>query len=119
MPTSTTNPNPINRSQKESFTCVLKDRDGVVDAMTPITWVTADATLIDIQPDPADTSGLGRNMMLIGKGPSLAGVNVTGTAAIPTAQGGPMIVIVAVTNVADTPNVGVIECTFGPAVPKT
>jgi len=119
MPTSTTNPNPLNRSQEEPFTSVVKDRDGLVDTTTPITWVSADPTIVGIEPDPADLSGLGRSMILVGKTPSLSGVNVTGTAALSAAQGGPMIVVIAVTNVPDAPNQGVIECTFGAARPKT
>ncbi len=116
MPTSNTTPNPINRSQKEPFTVVLKDRDGVPETTTPITWTTTDASKVDIQPDPSDTSGKGRNMVLIGKGPTLGSVIVAGTANLPS---GTVVVNINISAVADTPDQSVIECTFGAAVPKT
>jgi hypothetical protein len=116
MPTSNTTPNPFNRSQKEPLTVVLKDRDGVVDVATPITWTSDDPTIVAVAVDPADS--LGRSPTLIGKAPTLGTVNVRGAAALPAAAGGPVNVIIACGPIADTPNQAIIECSFGAAVPK-
>jgi hypothetical protein len=117
MPTSTTTPNPFNRSQQEQVTVELVDRDGVVENTTPITWSTDDATIVDVKVQPADT--LGRSPLLIGKGPTLGAVNVRGLANLPVASGGPTTVIIACGPIADTPNQAAIICTFDAAVAKT
>lgn len=116
MPTSTVNPNPFNRSQQEQVDVVVKDRDGVIDTTSPITWVSDNSALVDVVVDPvADPTG--RHPLLVGKGPALGVTNVTGTCN--AVYGGPTTVVIAVTSIADTPNQSVIVCTFGTAVPKT